>query len=207
MSEIQKKVFFTEDGREIKLEILPSFSSGKFGILYVLNRYDHESFSTKVKCCLKQVKIKNQDVEAMFDSEIEILKACKHKHILKVFDSFKTIENGIKYGCIIDVATDLWTLVGDENISYDENQAKRLMHNVLTALNHMHNLGYCHRDIKLENILIEFKDSEIEGTLADFGFAAKFNASTSFNDIKGTEGYIAPEILKNQPCIYSFITS
>lgn len=55
----------------------------------------------------------------------------------------------------------------------------------------MHNLGYVHRDLKLENILF---DEDYEIKICDFGFAEHINNGLVSKNI-GSDGYIAPELM------------
>mgnify|MGYP002370650934 CR=1 FL=1 len=57
----------------------------------------------------------------------------------------------------------------------------------------MHSKGVVHRDIKLENVLV---DKEGNLKICDFGVAKKLNfQSEIMYEICGTPQYIAPEIL------------
>ena len=58
----------------------------------------------------------------------------------------------------------------------------------------IHNLGICHRDLKLENILLTDKFSP---KIADFGFAT-MNAP-NLNEYIGTRIYAAPEFFEKNP--------
>jgi len=69
----------------------------------------------------------------------------------------------------------------------------------LDGLEFMHNRGYAHRDIKMENLLLN-KDFDLK--IADFGFATdlKGKDGTGFlHENIGTPSYMAPEILLDQP--------
>jgi serine/threonine protein kinase len=44
-----------------------------------------------------------------------------------------------------------------EHKTFDENVAKFQFFQIIDAVNHMHSLGICHRDLKLENILMKTK--------------------------------------------------
>lgn len=64
----------------------------------------------------------------------------------------------------------------------------------------MHNIGIVHRDIKLDNILInKIQEGEYNVKIADFGLAHRmpFDGSKVY-EICGTPGYIAPEVLRNE---------
>ena len=65
---------------------------------------------------------------------------------------------------------------------------------MIEQLEYINNQGVVHRDIKLENILV---DNNMNLKLADFGFATNKNIDklTSF---RGTQSYMAPEIRKNE---------
>ncbi|HEX3020736.1 MAG TPA: protein kinase [Chitinispirillaceae bacterium] len=67
---------------------------------------------------------------------------------------------------------------------------------VIKAVSAIHDSGYAHRDIKPANILI----SATEGVfLIDFGFSTKnIKNSIENNSIRGTKGYLAPEILERR---------
>lgn len=54
-----------------------------------------------------------------------------------------------------------------------EEASRELMTQLLDILDYMHNQkGFCHRDIKIENILI---DKQLNLKLTDFGFSASDN--------------------------------
>lgn len=188
------------------------FSKGGYGTLYLLDYFaPDESQTRKHKLCIKKADISATGVKEMFETEIDILRACKHKYILEIFDGFTKIENGYQYGYIVSKyypETDLFNLLVNEGneklLENNEYKAKHLMHNVLSALDHMHSIGYCHRDIKLENILIEKHDSEIHGILADFGYATPIDEHAYYTEGFGSEGFYAPEIKTNGLCMYCF---
>ena len=53
-----------------------------------------------------------------------------------------------------------------------EEAGKFFLHQLINVLEYIHNKGIAHRDIKLENILL---DSELNLKLLDFGLASQKN--------------------------------
>lgn len=83
--------------------------------------------------------------------------------------------------------------------SLREDIAKFYLRQLWSAVAACHSAGVAHRDIKLENILI---DENWNLRLADFGFATTGFLVEAF-DVCGTPGHQAPEILKlggHSPC-------
>lgn len=70
------------------------------------------------------------------------------------------------------------------------------------ALRYMHSVGFAHRDIKCENILLNKDKSAAK--LTDFGFTRScFERQTGERMLSdtycGSTAYVAPEVLKSQP--------
>ena len=72
------------------------------------------------------------------------------------------------------------------------------------GLIHLHSLNIVHRDIKPQNVLISLPDTRnvVKVMISDFGLCKKLNLGKhSFSrrsGITGTEGWIAPEMIKGQ---------
>ena len=71
-----------------------------------------------------------------------------------------------------------------------ENVGRFLVTQLLDALEYMHNKRVVHRDLKLENILV---DDRMNLKIADFGFAC-YKSIDSLTSYRGTMTYMAPEI-------------
>lgn len=68
-----------------------------------------------------------------------------------------------------------------------------VLSDVIRGMVHMHEHGYLHRDLKLENILVcNNKDGSKTFKLADFGFSKPQNQMRATN--VGTDLYKAPEV-------------
>ena len=77
-----------------------------------------------------------------------------------------------------------------------EQLAKSIFKKIVLAVDELHQKHIVHRDIKPENI---FVDSKFNLVLGDFGLASiqqEFKVdNTQLNDVCGTKGYMAPEIV------------
>jgi len=85
---------------------------------------------------------------------------------------------------------DLFTLAQNEAMS--ECQAQHVMTRLLSALNHMHQRGLVHRDVKPENVML---DESGQPVLIDFGIAARLSDKREMCRKCGSPGYVAPEVL------------
>ena len=85
---------------------------------------------------------------------------------------------------------------------------KVVLRHVLSALQHVHHLGYVHCDVKLENLLLKAPvdpttgeaASDVDVLLSDFGFARHVDDVASASNVCGTWAYLAPECLSGGHC-------
>jgi len=75
-----------------------------------------------------------------------------------------------------------------------EDAGRFFLHQMLESVEFMHSRRVVHRDLKLENILI---DDNLNLKLADFGFSCYKNIDT-LNSYRGTMTYMAPEIKESK---------
>lgn len=76
-----------------------------------------------------------------------------------------------------------------------ENAGRYFLGQLLSATEHIHDSECAHRDLKLENLLI---DGELNVKIADFGFATTKNVKC-LNSYRGTKSYMSPEIWEQKP--------
>jgi serine/threonine protein kinase len=128
-----------------------------------------------------------QDEEKFLEFEYKIGHNLDHPNIIK------TLDIDIHNRCIIFEyfpCIDLFDYIS-ETIYIDDFH---IMSQLLNAVEYLHNLGISHSDIKPENILVNFKTSDIK--LIDFGHARYFkinNDPVTYKGVWGTPEYIPPE--------------
>ena len=88
---------------------------------------------------------------------------------------------------------DLVTLI-DKNGTFSEKCTKFYTAEVILALDALHSMGFLHRDIKPDNMLL---DHQGHIKLTDFGVSARMDDQGLVHEeaVVGTEGYISPEVL------------
>ncbi|XP_027858629.1 citron Rho-interacting kinase isoform X7 [Xiphophorus couchianus] len=90
---------------------------------------------------------------------------------------------------------DLMSLLNRYEDQFDESMAQFYLAELVEAIQAVHQLGYVHRDVKPENILID-RTGHIK--LADFGSAAKLTANRTVATATvpvGTQDFLSPEVL------------
>lgn len=90
---------------------------------------------------------------------------------------------------------DLLTLLSRFNDSLPEEMARFYIAEMVLAIASIHQLGYVHRDIKPDNLVL---DASGHIRLADFGSCLKLGpgGTVQSNVAVGTPDYISPEILR-----------
>eukprot|EP00928_Gymnodinium_smaydae_P021114 TRINITY_DN18219_c0_g1_i1.p1 TRINITY_DN18219_c0_g1~~TRINITY_DN18219_c0_g1_i1.p1 ORF type:complete len:440 (-),score=54.21 TRINITY_DN18219_c0_g1_i1:257-1576(-) len=78
-----------------------------------------------------------------------------------------------------------------------EDVATHIMRGLLRGVQHVHERGVLHRDIKPENIAVHGLDNN--ATLIDFDCSCLLSDLEAIKGIRGTPGYIAPEVIVGVP--------
>lgn len=74
-------------------------------------------------------------------------------------------------------------------------EAVNVFKQICYGVGHIHSRGVIHRDIKLDNILL---DESFAPKICDFGVSKIIQKEETMNEQCGTPAYLAPEIIKNE---------
>ena len=177
--------------------------SGSFGSVYeAKNTIFGNTVAMKVIKKDKENELDEQEIR----NEIDILKKLSHPNIVKIYE-FYISEN--HYYIITEYCREgeLFSYIKNK---YSERQLAVLFYQVFSGLWYLHENKILHRDIKLENIMIDGKEKDKEtgeelfwAKIIDFGTAKLFEKNKKEKDVVGSSYYIAPEVLKqnyNEKC-------
>jgi len=133
--------------------------------------------------------------------EIKILKGLDHEGIIKLLEfgdsGIITSESKLFINQVFIVleyveGSLLFDLCKD-NGAMGEDVGRYFLRQMIETMEYMNKKGVVHRDIKLENILV---DKEMKLKFADFGFATN-KSIDSLQSYRGTMSYMAPEIRRH----------
>ena len=129
-------------------------------------------------------------------NELDILRALDSKHLIKLYEVYES-ETEIIIVTELLKGGDLFKHLLDYG-TYNERKAAHLIQNLLQALTYIHSQDIIHRDIKPENLIVksQFEDTDIK--ITDFGLST-FKGERFTLDKCGTPGYVAPEVLREEP--------
>ncbi|XP_020595061.1 CBL-interacting serine/threonine-protein kinase 11-like [Phalaenopsis equestris] len=125
--------------------------------------------------------------------EAAILRRLRHPNIIRIHE---VLASRTKIHFVLDLAMggDLFSRIASFG-RLTEHLSRRYFRQLISAVAYGHSHGIFHRDLKLENLLL---DENCDLKLCDFGLAAapdKNPVDGLFHTLCGTPAYVAPEIL------------
>ncbi|KDP23602.1 hypothetical protein JCGZ_23435 [Jatropha curcas] len=138
------------------------------------NVYKARDVLTGKIVALKKVRFDNLEPESVkfMAREILILRRLDHLNVVKLEGLVTSRMSCSLYLVFEYMEHDLAGLAASPGVKFTEPQVKCYMHQLLSGLEHCHNRGVLHRDIKGSNLLI---DNEGILRIADFGLASFFD--------------------------------
>lgn len=176
--------------------------AGHFGSIHeCICKRTNKSFAVKIlpRCS------KTTETTCQVLAELEVVKSVESEFLVRTYETFQSGRNVyivmelISHGECADLLAKRGRMT--------EAHAGRIMYQVFSGLSVLHSKGIVHRDVKLENILVQDRDN-VKVKLADFGLS-RINGEQNEEAVNrqdypkklsrqvGTYEYMAPEILRS----------
>jgi serine/threonine protein kinase len=185
-----------------KFEIMKSLGEGNTSKVYLGKLIGAEQY-VAIKILKEEFLRRDQDSILSVHNEITILKNLQHQGIINMYEYGDAGQVVKPSGRVIDSLVFIVMEFVQGGLLFDlcqnlgamgEDAGRFFLHQMLESVEFMHSRRVVHRDLKLENILI---DDNLNLKLADFGFACYKNIDT-LNSYRGTMTYMAPEIKESK---------
>ena len=180
-------------------EILKSLGEGNTSKVYMARDVNKPNEHVAIKILKEEFLRRDEDSILSVQNEITILKNLQHIGIIRMIDfgdagqvlkpSGRIISNlvfivmeYVQGGLLFDLCQTMGAM--------GEDAGRFFMGQLIDSVGYMHNLRCVHRDLKLENILV---DADLNLKIADFGFAC-YKSIDNLKSYRGTMTYMAPEI-------------
>ncbi len=176
-------------------EMLDNIGEGQFGLVKL-----GMEVATKRKVAIKIItksKLKKDHVE-MLNSEIDIMKVCKHPNIVQFIDYFENSEyifivmEYLQHGSLNNYLV-------KKKFQLENKRIAQIGQQITEALKYLHFYGIIHRDLKPDNILIADEGENFCLKIMDFGFSKILGHKERTVEGYGTLCFVAPEIIQRTP--------
>jgi serine/threonine protein kinase len=156
---------------------------------------------TNEKVALKFIQ--KRDMGTLVDAErtvteIQCLTALKHPHIIKLLGVHDEPEHIVLVFELLmggDLSQYMARDAGPTNC-LTEDEARDVFKQILAGVAYAHNHHICHRDLKLENILLTNLNDVQDIKVADFGLSDFYRPGEVMKSSCGSISYLAPEVFR-----------
>lgn len=169
-------------------KVIRELGRGAMGTVYLANQ---ESLGRELAIKIMAPEFtRDPEFVARFRREGQIAARLRHPNIVQVYDFCD--RDGLYFIAMEYLGSRTLKSLVQERGRVPIDEACRLTHQVLSALEHAHAQGIIHRDIKPANVMLT---DQGEAALTDFSIAQMKSASrlTATGSVLGTPEYMAPE--------------
>ena len=181
-------------------KILQKIGEGGFGAVYMAEQT--EPVVRRVALKVIKLGMDTKQVVARFDAERQALAMMDHPNIAKVLDAGAT-ASGRPY-FVMELVKGVPITEYCDTANLPTAQRLDLFAQVCGALQHAHQKGVIHRDVKPGNVLVTLHDGVPVPKVIDFGIAkatdhrlTEKTLFTEFRQVIGTPEYMSPEQAEN----------
>ncbi|KAJ8370784.1 hypothetical protein SKAU_G00108120 [Synaphobranchus kaupii] len=175
-----------------RYDVLETLGKGTYG--KVKKAVERGSGKTVAIKSIRKERITDDLDRVHIQREIEIISSLKHANIIRIHEVFESKD---KIVIVMDYASqgELYDYV-NERRRLSETEARDIFRQITSAVHYCHKNGVVHRDLKLENILL---DQDFNVKLADFGLSNYYQRGHLLQTYCGSPLYASPEIVKGLP--------
>ena len=177
---------------DIHYKILKKLGEGNFSTVKLAS---HSLTGEKVAIkILEKTKVTKLEEKERINRELAIMRKLNHYNIAKLY---QIVETKLTIYLIQE------NIPGKEFMEYltkkgklKEIEACKFFHQIISALEYMHQCGVAHRDFKPENILITKDDTVLK--IIDFGLGNIYKNNQLLKTACGSPCYAPPEMIKEE---------
>jgi calcium-dependent protein kinase len=168
-------------------ELEQELGRGSFGKV-VLGRHRELGVVRAIKTIARE----GNECAGDFCAEVEILKKIDHPNVMKVFElyedttSFHLVTEFVEGGPLFEMLEEFKQL--------PEQVASDFTRQLLAAVAYCHSNGIVHRDLKLENVLLDSRSFKASIKVIDFGLSTLLTSNQRLTQQLGSAYYMAPEV-------------
>eukprot|EP00262_Sarcandra_glabra_P010937 TRINITY_DN265_c1_g2_i3.p1 TRINITY_DN265_c1_g2~~TRINITY_DN265_c1_g2_i3.p1 ORF type:complete len:444 (-),score=87.71 TRINITY_DN265_c1_g2_i3:337-1668(-) len=177
-----------------KYELGQTLGEGNFGkVKYAKNVETGQGFAVKI---LEKKKILDFKINEQIKREIGTLKLLKHPNVVRLYE---VLASKTKIYMVLEYVTggELFNKIATKG-RLSESNGRKLFQQLIDAVIYCHDKGVFHRDLKLENVLVDSKENI---KISDFGLSAlpqHYKDDGLLHTTCGSPNYVAPEVLANR---------
>jgi len=179
-----------------RYKLLQEIGEGGFGVVYMAEQ--REPVIRKVALKLVKAGMDSREVLARFEAERQALALMDHPNIARVLDGGET-SSGRPY-FVMELVRGVPITSYCDAKTLGTRARLELFEDVCGAIQHAHQKGVIHRDVKPSNVLVSILDGRPVVKVIDFGVAKAIHQPltertlfTAYGRFIGTPAYMAPE--------------
>eukprot|EP00118_Oscarella_pearsei_P001406 m.7359 g.7359 ORF g.7359 m.7359 type:complete len:620 (+) comp18475_c0_seq1:293-2152(+) len=147
-----------------------------------------------VKVLEKTVAMSNSYLQRSFRRESLMLQKIRHRNVVRLYEVLES-ENHFYLVTELVSGGELQKHIGAKG-RLDENETRKYIRQITFAVEYMHKAGVIHRDLKVENLLL---DENYDVKIIDFGLSNALEEGGHLMTQCGSPAYAAPEVFSRKP--------